>query len=46
MERLHRENSHASSTPACDGERCLAPFLDGKDVVVAAYDLDGKPALA
>jgi outer membrane protein assembly factor BamB len=42
MERLHRENSHASSTPACDGERVFCAFLDGSNVVVAAYDLDGK----
>jgi outer membrane protein assembly factor BamB len=42
MERAHRENSHASSTPACDGERVFCTFLDGKDVVVAAYDLEGK----
>jgi hypothetical protein len=42
MERLHRENSHASSTPACDGDRVFCTFLDGKQVVVAAYDLDGK----
>jgi outer membrane protein assembly factor BamB len=41
-ERIHRENSHASSTPACDGERVFCTFLDGKEVVVAAYDLDGK----
>ncbi len=42
MERLHTENSHASSTPACDGKRVFCTFLDGKDVVVAAYALDGK----
>ncbi|MEQ1852702.1 MAG: PQQ-binding-like beta-propeller repeat protein [Chthoniobacteraceae bacterium] len=41
-ERIHRENSHASSTPACDGERVFCTFLDGKEVVVAAYDLEGK----
>ena len=41
-ERVHRENSHASSTPACDGERVFCAFLDGKEVVVAAYDLTGK----
>ena len=41
-ERIHRENSHASSTPACDGERVFCTFLDGKDVVVSAYSLDGK----
>ena len=42
MERAHRENSHASSTPACDGERVFCTFLNGEEVVVAAYDLDGK----
>ena len=42
-ERVHRENSHASSTPACDSERVFCTFLDGKEVVVAAYTLDGKP---
>ena len=42
MERVHTENSHASSTPACDGERVFCTFLDGKEVVVAAYDLAGK----
>ena len=42
MERLHRENSHASSTPACDGERIFCSFLDRSEVVVAAYDLNGK----
>ena len=42
MEKLHRENSHASSTPACDGERVFCTFLDGREVVVAAYDLAGK----
>ncbi len=41
-ERIHRENSHASSTPACDGDRVFCTFLDGKDVVVSAYSLDGK----
>ena len=41
-EHVHRENSHASSTPACDGERVFCTFLDGKEPVVAAYDLNGK----
>ena len=41
-EHVHRENSHASSTPACDGERVFCTFLDGKEVVVSAYSLDGK----
>ena len=42
-EHIHRENSHASSTPACDGERVFCTFLDGNKVVVAAFSLDGKP---
>jgi outer membrane protein assembly factor BamB len=42
VERHHKENSPASSTPACDGERVFCSFLDGSDVVVAAYDLNGK----
>jgi len=42
MERLHTENSHASSTPACDGDRVFCSFLAGNEVVVAAYDLEGK----
>jgi outer membrane protein assembly factor BamB len=41
-EHVHKENSHASSTPACDGERVFCTFLDGKEVVISAYSLDGK----
>ena len=41
-EHVHRENSHASSTPACDGERVFCTFLDGRETIVAAYDLNGK----
>lgn len=39
LERLHRENSHASSTPATDGDRVYATFRVGDDIVVAAHDL-------
>ncbi len=42
LERKHSLNSHASSTPACDGERVFVAFLDRNEMVVAAYDLDGK----
>ncbi|MGV3531751.1 MAG: PQQ-binding-like beta-propeller repeat protein, partial [Chthoniobacteraceae bacterium] len=41
-EGTHRLNSLASSTPATDGERVFATFLDGDQVVVAAYDFSGK----
>jgi hypothetical protein len=27
MKKSHRQNSHASATPACDGERLLMPFI-------------------
>ncbi|HWN97279.1 MAG TPA: PQQ-binding-like beta-propeller repeat protein [Methylomirabilota bacterium] len=42
LERKHSLNSHASSTPACDGERVFVAFLDRNEMVVAAYDLSGK----
>ncbi|MEQ1861231.1 MAG: PQQ-binding-like beta-propeller repeat protein [Chthoniobacteraceae bacterium] len=42
LERKHRENSHASSTPSTDGERVFCTFLDQGQVVVAAYDFAGK----
>jgi hypothetical protein len=42
LERKHKENSFASSTPATDGQRVFVTFLDGLDAVIAAYDLDGK----
>lgn len=42
LEKKHMLNSHASSTPACDGERVFVAFLDRNEMVVAAYDLSGK----
>ena len=42
MERIHSENSHASSTPACDGRSVYCTFLDGKSPVVSAYSLAGE----
>ena len=42
-EPIHRLNSHASSTPATDGERVFTAFLDKDQVVVAAHDFSGKP---
>ena len=44
LERVHRLNSRASSTPATDGTRVYVSFLDQKEMVVAAYDFTGKPA--
>ena len=42
FERKHALNSHASSTPATDGERVFTAFLDVREVIVAAHDLDGN----
>ena len=42
FEAKHNDNSFASGTPSTDGERVYFSLLDGKDVLVAAYDLNGK----
>jgi outer membrane protein assembly factor BamB len=42
LEAKHRLNSHASSTPATDGERVFTAFLDGQSVIVSAHDFSGK----
>ncbi|UCG57809.1 MAG: PQQ-binding-like beta-propeller repeat protein [Phycisphaerales bacterium] len=41
-ERLHRLNSHASSTPATDGDKVYVSFLDRDKMFIAAYDFEGK----
>ncbi len=41
LEEKQPQNSYASSTPVTDGEKVYCAFLDGKDVVVAAYDFAG-----
>lgn len=42
FEKKHDNNGFASGSPATDGTRVYVSFLDGKDVVVAAYDFSGK----
>jgi len=42
FENKHNDNSYASGTPATDGILIYVSFLDGNDVVVAAYDFTGK----
>jgi outer membrane protein assembly factor BamB len=42
LEHRHEKNSHASATPACDGERVFVPFLNRGAIRVTATDLDGK----
>lgn len=42
LERKHRLNSYASSTPATDGRQVYVSFLDRDQMLVAAYDFDGN----
>ncbi|MCY3021979.1 MAG: PQQ-binding-like beta-propeller repeat protein [Planctomycetota bacterium] len=42
--RLNPKNSHASSTPACDGERVFVPFIVQGGIWLTALDLEGKIA--
>ncbi len=39
---LHRDNSHASSMPACDGKRVFFAYQTDSAIRMAALDLDGK----
>lgn len=42
LEKKHRLNSFASSTPATDGKHVYVAFLQAPDVRIMAYDFDGK----
>ncbi|MBI3879188.1 MAG: PQQ-binding-like beta-propeller repeat protein [Verrucomicrobia bacterium] len=42
LEKKHRLNSHASSTPATDGKLVYVAFLDVQEMAVAAHDFSGK----
>lgn len=42
LEKKHHLNSWASSTPATDGEKVYVTFLDQSDMLVAAYDFNGR----
>lgn len=42
LEKKHHLNSWASGTPVTDGEKVYVSFLDQKDMLVAAYDFEGK----
>lgn len=42
LEGKHDNNSFASGTPATDGKLIYVSFLDGKDVLVTAYDFSGN----
>ena len=38
LEKLHKENSYASGTPATDGQQVYVTFRVGDEIVVAAHD--------
>jgi outer membrane protein assembly factor BamB len=42
LEGKHTLNSFASSTPATDGQRVYISFLDGEQMLIAAYDFQGR----
>ena len=42
LERKHKLNSYASSTPAADGERVYITFFDAPKLRVFCYDFSGK----
>lgn len=44
LEKIHKLNSYASSTPATDGERVFVSFLHEKRMRIAAYDFQGNEA--
>jgi outer membrane protein assembly factor BamB len=41
LEKINKENSYASGTPATDGRRVYVVFRVGDDIVAAAHDLAG-----
>jgi outer membrane protein assembly factor BamB len=42
--KVHRERgTHASSTPATDGQRVYVVFWDGEALAMHAYDFEGNP---
>ena len=42
LEKIHRLNSYASSTPVTDGQRIYVSFLDRDRMFVSAYNVDGQ----
>jgi outer membrane protein assembly factor BamB len=46
FEKKHDNNSFASGTPVTDGKLVYLSFLDGNEVLVAAYDFSGNQVWA
>jgi outer membrane protein assembly factor BamB len=45
LEKINKENSYASGTPATDGARVYVTFRVGDDIIVAAHDFAGGKQL-
>jgi outer membrane protein assembly factor BamB len=45
LQKIHKQNSYGSATPATDGERVYVTFRVGDDIVVAAHDFTGGEQL-
>ena len=43
LEQKNTLNSFASGTPVTDGKKVYAAFLDKSEMVVTAFDMEGKP---
>ncbi len=43
-EKMHKNNTPASSTPAADGKHVWVTFLDGEKIAIACYDFAGERA--
>lgn len=44
LEHMHRKNSQASATPACDGRHVFMTFLNKRAIWLSAVDLEGHIA--
>ena len=44
LPKMHRKNSHASATPACDGTHVFTAFISQSALYVTALDHNGKIA--
>jgi outer membrane protein assembly factor BamB len=44
LPRRHNKNSHASASPACDGQHVYCVFINGDQLWVTAVDMQGQQA--
>ena len=41
--RINRNNTHASPSVACDGDRLIVAVFNHATIQAAAYDMNGQP---